>query len=59
MVVEQRIGRIDRVGQKSKRLHIYNLVIKGTIEDKIYTRLLDRIGIFKGALGDLEAHTRR
>lgn len=55
MVVEQRIGRIDRVGQKSKRLHIYNLVIKGTIEDKIYTRLLDRIGIFKGALGDLEA----
>ena len=55
MVVEQRIGRIDRVGQKSNRLHLYNLVIKGTIEDKIYTRLLDRIGIFKGALGDLEA----
>jgi len=55
MVVEQRIGRIDRVGQKSKRLHIYNLVIKDTIEDKIYTRLLDRIGIFKGTLGDLEA----
>ena len=55
MVVEQRIGRIDRVGQKSKKLHIYNLVIKGSIEDKIYSRLLDRIGIFKDALGDLEA----
>ena len=45
MVVEQRIGRIDRVGQQSSILHIYNLVIAGTIEEKIYNRLLDRIGI--------------
>ena len=55
MVVEQRIGRIDRVGQESSILHIYNLVIAGTIEEKIYNRLLDRIGIFRAALGDLEA----
>ena len=55
MVVEQRIGRIDRVGQQSSILHIYNLVIAGTIEEKIYNRLLDRIGIFRAALGDLEA----
>lgn len=55
MVVEQRIGRIDRVGQQSSVLHIYNLVIEGTIEEKIYNRLLDRIGIFRNALGDLEA----
>ena len=55
MVVEQRIGRIDRFGQKSKKVHIYNLVVKGTIQEMIYSRLLDRIGIFKSSIGDLEA----
>lgn len=55
MVVEQRIGRIDRVGQQSDKLHIYNFVISGTIEERIYDRLLDRIGIFRNTLGDLEA----
>lgn len=55
MVVEQRIGRIDRFGQKSSIVHIFNLVIKDSIQEDIYTRLLDRIGIFKESIGDLEA----
>lgn len=55
MVVEQRIGRIDRFGQKSKVVHIYNLLVKGTLQEKIYGRLLSRIGIFKECIGDLEA----
>jgi SNF2 family DNA or RNA helicase len=55
MVVEQRIGRIDRVGQKSKKLNIYNLVIQDSIEEIIYDRLLDRIDIFRNTIGDLEA----
>ena len=55
MVVEQRIGRIDRFGQKSKFVHIYNLLVKGTLQEKIYGRLLSRIGIFKECIGDLEA----
>ncbi len=55
MVVEQRIGRIDRFGQKSKIVHIYNLLVKGTLQEKIYGRLLSRIGIFKECIGDLEA----
>ena len=55
MVVEQRIGRIDRFGQKSPVVNIYNLVVAGSIQEDIYIRLLDRIGIFKGTIGDMEA----
>jgi len=55
MVVEQRIGRIDRFGQTSPIVNIYNLIVKDSIQEDIYTRLLDRIGIFRGCIGDLEA----
>lgn len=55
MVVEQRIGRIDRFGQTSPIVNIYNLVVKDSIQEDIYSRLLDRIGIFRGCIGDLEA----
>jgi superfamily II DNA or RNA helicase len=55
MVVEQRIGRLDRLGQKSDKVLIYNLSMKGTIEDKILHRLYNRIGIFESSIGDLEA----
>lgn len=55
MVVEQRIGRIDRFGQKSPVINIYNLIVNDSIQEEIYTRLLDRIGIFRGSIGDLEA----
>jgi len=55
MVVEQRIGRIDRFGQKAEKIHIYNLIVDKSIQEDIYDRLLDRIGIFRGCIGDLEA----
>lgn len=55
MVVEQRIGRIDRFGQKAKVVNIYNIIVSDSIQEMIYMRLLDRIGIFKGTIGDMEA----
>lgn len=55
MVVEQRIGRIDRFGQESKVVHIHNLVVRGTVEDTILDRLYTRIGIFQNSIGNLEA----
>jgi len=55
MVVEQRIGRIDRFGQQSKVVHIHNLVVRGTVEDTILDRLYTRIGIFERSIGNLEA----
>ncbi len=55
MRVEQRIGRLDRYGQQSDLIEIFNLVINDSIEDRIFYRLYDRIRIFERSIGDLEA----
>ena len=54
MLVEQRIGRIDRLGQESQVLTILSLVLSNTIEDRILYRLYERIGIFKETIGEIE-----
>jgi len=54
MKIEQRIGRIDRKGQQSETIGIYNLITPGTVDADIYERCLLRIGIFNHALGDNE-----
>lgn len=54
MKIEQRIGRIDRIGQKEKVLLIYNFVCDGTIDEKIYNKLWKRIQVFENVLGDVE-----
>ena len=54
MRVEQRIGRIDRWGQQSESVAIYNLITPGTVDADIYERCLLRIGIFNNALGASE-----
>ena len=55
MVVEQRIGRIDRFGQESPKVNINTIVVNESILEDIYERLLTRIGIFRESIGDLEA----
>jgi hypothetical protein len=54
MRVEQRIGRIDRLGQKAETITIWNLFYKGTIDDRIYNRLYSRLKLFEKTLGGLE-----
>lgn len=54
MVVEQRIGRLDRFGQKAPIVHIYNMVMRGSIQEDIYSRLFQRIGMFEWNIGELE-----
>lgn len=54
MRVEQRIGRIDRLGQAADKIHVWNLVYRDTIDDRIYERLFKRLRIFEAALGGLE-----
>ena len=55
MVVEQRIGRVDRFGQESPKVNINTIIVKESILEDIYERLLTRIGIFRESIGDLEA----
>ncbi len=52
MRIEQRIGRIDRRGQKSDKVHIYNCITANTIDADIYDRCLSRIGIFEESIGE-------
>ncbi len=54
MKIEQRIGRIDRRGQKSESVAIINLITPGTVDADIYERCLLRIGVFESALGGSE-----
>lgn len=48
----QRIGRIDRLGQKSGKLTIFNFITRGSIEDQIASGLLVKQSLFDGVLGD-------
>lgn len=44
MKVEQRIGRIDRIGQRHNVIYVANLAYPGTAEEELYVRLQQRIG---------------
>jgi hypothetical protein len=48
----QRIGRIDRLGQKSSKLLIYNLISRNSIEQQIAAGLLVKQSLFEGVLSE-------
>lgn len=52
--IEQRIGRVDRYGQLSEAVGIFNFITPGTIDAEIYDRCLSRIGVFQHAIGGNE-----
>ena len=54
MRIEQRIGRIDRRGQQSESVNIYNIITEDTVDAEIYYRCLMRIGVFERSIGDCE-----
>jgi len=53
--VEQRIGRIDRLGQQASRIFAWNLFFAGTIDDRVVGRLLTRLAGFETTFGETEA----
>ena len=54
MRVEQRIGRIDRLGQEYQVIRIVNLHYEGTVETDVYRALRHRIGLFQSVVGRLQ-----
>ena len=54
MRIEQRIGRIDRIGQKAERIVILNIFLGGSLDERVYVRLFERLRIFERALGSIE-----
>jgi SNF2 family DNA or RNA helicase len=58
MRVEQRIGRVHRLGQKQD-VNIYNLTTKGTIEEHILSLLHEKINMFELVIGELDTILER
>ena len=54
MRVEQRIGRIDRLGQKYEKIQIASMNYDGTVETDVYRALRTRIGLFGTFVGKLQ-----
>jgi hypothetical protein len=54
MRVEQRIGRIDRLGQLNEVIRIVNLHLDDTVETDVYRALRNRIGLFEKVVGQLQ-----
>jgi len=54
MRVEQRIGRVDRIGQRYETVEIRNYFYEGTVEARVYRALSRRIRWFQDVVGALQ-----
>ena len=54
MRVEQRIGRIDRLGQRYPNIRVVNLHYADTVEADVYRALRQRIRLFEQVVGRLQ-----
>ncbi|TAJ43978.1 DEAD/DEAH box helicase [Methanofollis fontis] len=54
MRIEQRIGRIDRFGQKGDKIFVASMYIQDSIDENIYSALYERINLVEESVGALE-----
>ena len=54
MAIEQRIGRIDRIGQQ-RDVFVFNLVTRGTVEEAVLRLLDEKIAMFELVVGEVGA----
>jgi superfamily II DNA/RNA helicase len=55
MIVEQRIGRIQRLASEHATVSIFNIILDGTFEEYIVGRLMEKLQMATHAIGDIEA----
>jgi superfamily II DNA or RNA helicase len=55
MIVEQRIGRIQRLASEHAKVSILNIILKDTVEEFIVGRLMQKLQMAAHAIGDIEA----
>lgn len=55
MIVEQRIGRIQRLASEHATVCIFNVILKGTFEEYVVGRLMEKLQLASHAIGDVEA----
>ena len=54
MKIEQRIGRIDRLGQSRPVIRVLNFAYKDTVEQDVFFTVGNRINMFHGIVGRLQ-----
>lgn len=54
MKIEQRIGRIDRLGQKREVIRVLNFAYRDTVEQDVFFSVGTRINLFQGIVGRLQ-----
>ncbi len=60
--VEQRIGRIDRIGQRYQDIRVVNLFLSHSVDERVYAVLRQRCNLFEhfvGAMQPVLARARR
>jgi superfamily II DNA or RNA helicase len=55
MIVEQRIGRVQRLASEHAKVSIYNVMLRGTFEEYIVGRLMEKLQMAAHAIGDIES----
>lgn len=55
MTVEQRIGRIQRLASDHENVGIFNITLRGTFEEYIVGRLMEKLQMAAHAIGDIDA----
>ena len=55
MVLEQRIGRVQRLGSKFENVVIFNLAVMDSPEDRVVARLLHKLTEISESVGDIES----
>jgi superfamily II DNA/RNA helicase len=54
MIVEQRIGRLQRLGSKHEYVIVWNLVAADSVEERVVGRLMEKLQGIAQAFGDIE-----
>ncbi|MBC7234304.1 MAG: hypothetical protein H5T69_00565 [Chloroflexi bacterium] len=52
--VEQRIGRVDRIGQQHSQVLVYNMLLQDSVDMRVYQVLRHRCGLFTHFVGRMQ-----
>ncbi len=55
MIVEQRIGRVQRLASEHAKVGVFNIMLRGTFEEYIVGRLMEKLQMASHAIGDIES----
>jgi len=53
MKIEQRIGRIDRIGQAKEEINIHNFVARGSIDEMVVAKIGEKLALVSDTFADI------